>query len=290
MRDQDITRRLTDRARAITARLAAGVLGHVALDLEHALDRRLEAELRGLARRDLLLDVVAVQVDVVGRVGAHREQHAVAVLDLISAGPPTTSPPRMTIPVTTAFVGAGVSVSVSVSVGAALGAGAGLGLRRRRRLRGLVTLVVPARTRDQERHHRDHKRGDDQPDALVPRHAAPKYGNALYGGCNAGTGSAPASACGSRHLGGTAPGAFAGHADLIAYAAPLCVVALPLLAGRYFGEETLERLRERAEPARRHGAAPLLPGARRSMAAFPRGGRLIAQALAERGPPSSALT
>jgi hypothetical protein len=84
--------------------------------------------------------------------------------------------------------------------------------------------------------------------------------------------------------------ALAGHAELIAYAAPLCVVALPLLAGRYVGEEALERLREGAEPARRHGAAPLLAGARRSMAAFPRGGRLIAQALAERGPPAPALT
>jgi hypothetical protein len=84
--------------------------------------------------------------------------------------------------------------------------------------------------------------------------------------------------------------ALAGHAELVAYAAPLCVVALPLLAGRYVGEETLERLRERVEPARRQGAAPALPGARRSMAAFPRGGRLMAQALAERGPPAPALT
>ncbi len=84
--------------------------------------------------------------------------------------------------------------------------------------------------------------------------------------------------------------ALAGHAELIAYAAPLCVVALPLLAGRYVGEQTLERLRERVEPEHRRGAAPLLPGARRSMSAFPRGGRLIAQALAERAPPARALT
>jgi hypothetical protein len=84
--------------------------------------------------------------------------------------------------------------------------------------------------------------------------------------------------------------ALAGHAELIAYAAPLCVVALPLLAGRYLGEETLERLRGRAERARHYAAAPLLPGARRSMSAFPRGGRLIAQALAERAPPAPALT
>jgi hypothetical protein len=83
--------------------------------------------------------------------------------------------------------------------------------------------------------------------------------------------------------------AFAGHPELIAYAAPLCVVALPLLAGRYVGEQALERLRQRTEPKRRRVAAALA-GARRSMSAFPRGGRLIAQALAERAPPAPALT
>ncbi len=83
--------------------------------------------------------------------------------------------------------------------------------------------------------------------------------------------------------------AFAGHPELIAYAAPLCVVALPLLAGHYVGEHTLERLRGRAEPRRRR-AASTLARVRRSMYAFPRGGRLIAQALAERGPPAAALT
>ena len=84
--------------------------------------------------------------------------------------------------------------------------------------------------------------------------------------------------------------ALAGHTDLLAYAAPVLVVALPLLAGRYVGENALERLRERAEPVIRRGAAPLLPGARRSKSTLPRGGRLIAQALAERAPPAPALT
>jgi hypothetical protein len=84
--------------------------------------------------------------------------------------------------------------------------------------------------------------------------------------------------------------AFAGHAELIGYAAPLFVVAVPLLAGRYVGEDTLERLRERAEPERRRDATPSLPGVRRSRNAFPRGGRLIAQALAERAPPAPVLT
>ncbi len=83
--------------------------------------------------------------------------------------------------------------------------------------------------------------------------------------------------------------ALAGHTELVAYAAPLVVLALPLVAGRYVGEETLERLRERA------AARPRVPhtaaaggGARRGLVAFPRGGRLIAHALAERGPPQGA--
>src|SRR5918995_85075 len=53
-----------------TSTIAAAVLGHVTLDLELALEGRLELEARGLSGRDLLLDVVAVQVNVVRRVGA----------------------------------------------------------------------------------------------------------------------------------------------------------------------------------------------------------------------------
>ena len=50
MGDRRITR-LDDEAR--DQRVAAGVLGHVALDLELALGVRLEAEARGPARRRL---------------------------------------------------------------------------------------------------------------------------------------------------------------------------------------------------------------------------------------------
>lgn len=79
----------------------------------------------------------------------------------------------------------------------------------------------------------------------------------------------------------------AGHADLLPYAAPLFLLAVPLLAGRYVGEERLERLRSglRRTPLR----APLAetpPAARRLRAALPRGGRLIAHSLAERPPPA----
>ena len=84
--------------------------------------------------------------------------------------------------------------------------------------------------------------------------------------------------------------ALAGHMELLAYAAPVCVVALPLLAGRYVGEDALERLRERAESDVRHTRAPVLPGVRPSKSTLPRGGRLIAQALAERAPPALAQT
>src|SRR4051794_31948429 len=71
-------------------------------------------------------------------------------------------------------------------------------------------------------------------------------------------------------------------------AVPAVVVLLPLLAGRYVGEDTLARLAARFRP-RRHravtaGPRPLSP--RRLIA---RGARLIAASLAERGPPALRL-
>jgi hypothetical protein len=67
---------------------------------------------------------------------------------------------------------------------------------------------------------------------------------------------------------------------------PALVLALPLLAGRYLGAEKLERLAGRREPTRRpvRAASAPLPR-RRPRAGSVRGGRLIAAALAERGPP-----
>ena len=66
--------------------------------------------------------------------------------------------------------------------------------------------------------------------------------------------------------------ALAGQMELVAYAAPLCVVAVPLLAGRYVGEDTLERLRGGTEPGVATPGLPVLPGARPSKSALPRGG------------------
>jgi hypothetical protein len=70
---------------------------------------------------------------------------------------------------------------------------------------------------------------------------------------------------------------------------PALVLLLPLLAGRYVGEETLERLAARvALPRRRLPAAGGATPHRRPRATRVRGGRLIAAALAERGPPQLA--
>lgn len=72
-------------------------------------------------------------------------------------------------------------------------------------------------------------------------------------------------------------------------AAPALALVLPLLAGRYLGEEKLARLaavfapaRQAARTARRHWA----PAVRRvPSVAVPRGGALIAASLANRPPP-----
>ena len=85
--------------------------------------------------------------------------------------------------------------------------------------------------------------------------------------------------------------ALAGHPDQLVFAAPLFLLSVPLLAGRYVGEDTLERLR-RETPARRRpcsrGAAP--SGTRLAAVLLPRGGRLIAEALAVRPPPLSTIS
>jgi hypothetical protein len=77
------------------------------------------------------------------------------------------------------------------------------------------------------------------------------------------------------------------HTGLVLLA-PALLLLLPLLAGRYLGEETLERLAARAAAPRRPrraGATP--PPRRRPRATLARGGRLLASSLAERGPPAT---
>ncbi len=84
--------------------------------------------------------------------------------------------------------------------------------------------------------------------------------------------------------------ALAGHPELLAYSAPLFLVAVPLLAGRYVGEERLERLRAGLGARRRPRPALVRAPRPRAVVLVPRGGRLIAAALAERAPPALALS
>jgi hypothetical protein len=86
--------------------------------------------------------------------------------------------------------------------------------------------------------------------------------------------------------------AIAGHAELVAYTAPVLVLALPLLRGRYVGEERIARLRGRAcrGVPRRAPLVALAEANRRALRPVPRGGRLIAAALAVRPPPAPALS
>jgi hypothetical protein len=68
-------------------------------------------------------------------------------------------------------------------------------------------------------------------------------------------------------------------------ALPALLLALPLAGGRYVGEERLARLVRRApRPSRRRDTRVARRRPRRR--AGPRGGLLIAVALARRGPPS----
>jgi len=71
-------------------------------------------------------------------------------------------------------------------------------------------------------------------------------------------------------------------------AAPVLVFALPLLAGRYVGEERLAGLAAAFLDTRRRPAVTIAPRARRIARRLPRGGRLIAAALAVRPPPPPA--
>jgi hypothetical protein len=72
-------------------------------------------------------------------------------------------------------------------------------------------------------------------------------------------------------------------------ALPVLLFALPLLTGRYVGEQRLARLAAAFVPTRRRAAGSLPTTACRSPRALPRGGHLIAASLAVRPPPRVAL-
>ncbi|MDX6718185.1 MAG: hypothetical protein QOJ63_439 [Solirubrobacteraceae bacterium] len=75
------------------------------------------------------------------------------------------------------------------------------------------------------------------------------------------------------------------HSDVL-LAVPVLLLALPLLAGRYVGEERLARLAAAFVSIRDRAEGSPATAARRSPRALPRGGRLIAASLAERPPPA----
>jgi hypothetical protein len=72
-------------------------------------------------------------------------------------------------------------------------------------------------------------------------------------------------------------------------AAPGLILLLPLLAGRYLGEDGIARLSASMARPRRRFASALAADPRRAPRVLARGGRLIAVALAQRGPPSYQL-
>ena len=81
-------------------------VGPVQLDLEAALERRAQVEAGRPARRELALDVVAVQVDLARGVGDHGEADALPLAEGQAAHPADGAPPRTR---TTGTAGAGAA-------------------------------------------------------------------------------------------------------------------------------------------------------------------------------------
>jgi hypothetical protein len=71
----------------------------------------------------------------------------------------------------------------------------------------------------------------------------------------------------------------------ILLALPALMLFVPLVAGRYFGEDRLARLAARSRAPRARAVSSLRPDLR-APRVLARGGRLIAVALAERAPPA----
>ena len=68
--------------------------------------------------------------------------------------------------------------------------------------------------------------------------------------------------------------------------APLLLLLATLVAGRYVGEERIARLAARLRPRRRRPRVARLGCDQPDPVVPPRGGRLIAASLAQRGPPA----
>ncbi len=76
--------------------------------------------------------------------------------------------------------------------------------------------------------------------------------------------------------------------DVILHVAPLLVLVLPLLGGRYVGEDTIVSLLSPAAVVHERPTSERAVARRSSLDLLPRGGRLLASFLATRPPPRAA--
>ncbi len=80
-----------------------------------------------------------------------------------------------------------------------------------------------------------------------------------------------------------------GVGDALIYLAPALLILVPLLYGRYPGDDALVRAARRGRPQRRRLPAADPPRRRACISVLlPRGGRLVGAALAGRAPPAPA--
>lgn len=83
--------------------------------------------------------------------------------------------------------------------------------------------------------------------------------------------------------------AFSGSTDMLFYLAPALLIVVPLVAGRYVGESLVLKLAARGR-GRRPRPLRTRPTTWAHALQVPRGTSLIAFSLAERPPPSAALS
>ena len=77
-----------------------------------------------------------------------------------------------------------------------------------------------------------------------------------------------------------------GSTDALLFLAPALLIVIPLLGGRYVGEELIAKFVARRTRSRARSASPSCSAPPMPTVWLPRGARLIAFGLAERPPPS----
>jgi hypothetical protein len=83
--------------------------------------------------------------------------------------------------------------------------------------------------------------------------------------------------------------ALSGSTDTLLFLAPALLIVVPLIAGRYPGEELIAKLVAKRSRRPRRPVAALAPVSRAAAVWSPRGARLLAFARAERPPPLGLL-